>query len=131
MHFLLKAMFWEVSNTWRYPFPYFGSQNVCSLQLVYITKSCRQISEMWWHINQPFIQCPFKITSRVRIYSQAEFMLFLSFLFKLYNSAVFYRLIFKVLRTALMIRGGWGGTPIHYLYGYVLPNGVVILRLLI
>ena len=27
--------------------------------------------------------------------------------------------------------GGGGGTPIHYLYGYVLPNGVVILKLLI
>ena len=29
--------------------------------------------------------------------------------------------------------GGWGaaGTPIHYLYGYVPPNGVVILKLLI
>ena len=27
-------------------------------------------------------------------------------------------------------RGG-GGTPIHYLYGYVPPNGVVILKLLI
>ena len=26
---------------------------------------------------------------------------------------------------------GGGGTPIHYLYGYVLPNGVVILKLLI
>ena len=24
-----------------------------------------------------------------------------------------------------------GGTPIHYLYGYVPPNGVVILKLLI
>ena len=24
-----------------------------------------------------------------------------------------------------------GGTPIHYLYGYVLPKGVVILKLLI
>ena len=42
-------------------------------------------------------------------------MLFLSFLFKLYNSAVFYRLIFQVLRTALMIRGGWGG------YSHTLP----------
>ena len=28
-----------------------------------------------------------------------------------------------------LIRGG--GTPIHYLYGYVPPNGVVILKLLI
>ena len=27
--------------------------------------------------------------------------------------------------------GGGGGTPIHYLYGYVLPNRVVILKLLI
>ena len=26
---------------------------------------------------------------------------------------------------------GEGGTPIHYLYGYVPPNGVVILKLLI
>ena len=30
----------------------------------------------------------------------------------------------------LFARGG-GGTPIHYLYGYVPPNGVVILKLLI
>ena len=27
--------------------------------------------------------------------------------------------------------GGGGGTPIHYLYGYVPPNAVVILKLLI
>ena len=27
--------------------------------------------------------------------------------------------------------GGGGGTPIHYLYGYVPPKGVVILKLLI
>ena len=27
--------------------------------------------------------------------------------------------------------GGGGGTPIHYLYGDVPPNGVVILKLLI
>ena len=27
--------------------------------------------------------------------------------------------------------GGGGGTPIHYLYGYVAPKGVVILKLLI
>ena len=27
--------------------------------------------------------------------------------------------------------GGEGGTPIYYLYGYVPPNGVVILKLLI
>ena len=27
--------------------------------------------------------------------------------------------------------GGGGGTPIHYLYEYVPPNGVVILKLLI
>ena len=27
--------------------------------------------------------------------------------------------------------GGGGGTPRHYLYGYVPPNGVVILKLLI
>ena len=29
------------------------------------------------------------------------------------------------------ICSGGGGTPIHYLYGYVPPNGVVILKLLI
>ena len=29
-----------------------------------------------------------------------------------------------------LIPGG-GGTPTHYLYGYVLPNGVVILKLLV
>ena len=29
-----------------------------------------------------------------------------------------------------MAPGGGGGTPIHYLYGYVPPNGVVILKLL-
>ena len=27
--------------------------------------------------------------------------------------------------------GGGGGTPIHYLYGYLPPKGVVILKLLI
>ena len=35
----------------------------------------------------------------------------------------------------MLLRQGWGGgglgTPIHYLYGYVPPNGVVILKLLI
>ena len=29
------------------------------------------------------------------------------------------------------VPGGGGGTPIQYLYGYVPPNGVVILKLLI
>ena len=33
--------------------------------------------------------------------------------------------------TAPQTPGGGGGTPIHYLYGYVPPNGVVILKLLI
>ena len=33
-------------------------------------------------------------------------------------------------RWARFPRGG-GGTPIHYLYGYVPPKGVVILKLLI
>ena len=32
---------------------------------------------------------------------------------------------------ALGPRGWGGGTPIHYLYEYVPPNGVVILKLLI
>ena len=32
---------------------------------------------------------------------------------------------------AEMVSGGEGGTPIHYQYGYVPPNGVVILKLLI
>ena len=27
--------------------------------------------------------------------------------------------------------GGGGGTPIHYLYGYVPPNGIVILKLMV
>ena len=31
----------------------------------------------------------------------------------------------------LSMKPGGGGTPIHYLYGYVLPNGVVILKLLV
>ena len=36
------------------------------------------------------------------------------------------------LSLALILpRGGGGGTPIHYLYGYVPPKGVVILKLLI
>ena len=30
-----------------------------------------------------------------------------------------------------ILAGGGGGTPMHYLYGYVPPNGVVILKLLI
>ena len=30
-----------------------------------------------------------------------------------------------------VVSGPGGGTPIHYLYGYVPPNGVVILKLLI
>ena len=33
--------------------------------------------------------------------------------------------------TMYFTRGGGGGTPIHYLYGYVPPKGVVILKLLI
>ena len=44
--FLFKTMFWEISNTRRYAIPFFGSQNVCLLQ-VYTTKSCQQISEIW------------------------------------------------------------------------------------
>ena len=38
--------------------------------------------------------------------------------------------IFALLITEEPEPGG-GGTPIHYLYGYVPPNGVVILKLLI
>ena len=33
--------------------------------------------------------------------------------------------------TKVVLKPGGGGTPIHYLYGYVPPNGVVILKLLI
>ena len=29
------------------------------------------------------------------------------------------------------VHPGGGGTPIHYLYGYVPPNGVAILKLLV
>ena len=32
---------------------------------------------------------------------------------------------------SLNVSPGGGGTPIHYLYGYVSPNGVGILKLLI
>ena len=37
------------------------------------------------------------------------------------------------MKTAVKIDvdSGGGGTPIHYLYGYVPPNGVVTLKLLI
>ena len=35
------------------------------------------------------------------------------------------------LSYCLLIAPGGGGTPIHYLYGYVPPNGVMILKLLI
>ena len=35
----------------------------------------------------------------------------------------------KHYTTGVLSRGG--GTPIYYLYGYVPPNGVVILKLLI
>ena len=34
-------------------------------------------------------------------------------------------------RFMINTRGGGGPTPIHYLYGYVPPKGVVILKLLI
>ena len=40
----------------------------------------------------------------------------------------------NLIQTALdyhHTKGGEWGTPIHYLYGYVPPNGVVILKLLI
>ena len=33
--------------------------------------------------------------------------------------------------TQVGMPGGGGGTPINYLYGYVPPKGVVILKLLI
>ena len=39
--------------------------------------------------------------------------------------------ILAVLFEILPPGGGAGGTPIHYLYGCVPPNGVVILKLLI
>ena len=37
-------------------------------------------------------------------------------------------LTLKVFTTG---EGGGGGTPVHYLFGYVPPKGVVILKLLI
>ena len=37
----------------------------------------------------------------------------------------------NVVLQCLCLSGGGGGSPIHYLYGYVQPNGVVILKLLI
>ena len=37
----------------------------------------------------------------------------------------------KTLRKKDKNQNTRGGTPIHYLYGYVPPNGVVILKLLI
>ena len=36
----------------------------------------------------------------------------------------------KLWETFQLTPGGGGGTPIHYLYGYVPPKGVVILKLL-
>ena len=36
-----------------------------------------------------------------------------------------------VLHNRTMKSEGGGGTPIRYLYGYVPPNGVVILKLLL
>ena len=35
---------------------------------------------------------------------------------------------FKYLMVSGLPGGGWGGTPIHYLYRYVPPNGFVILK---
>ena len=40
------------------------------------------------------------------------------------------RMLGGLLACVPITRGG-GGTPIHYLYGYVPPKGVVILKLLI
>ena len=44
-------------------------------------------------------------------------------------------LVIHVRRNTIVVLtyspGGGGVTPIHYLYGYVPPNGVVILKLLI
>ena len=51
------------------------------------------------------------------------------FLAFLYLSSVF--LQFQAATLLFESRGGGGGTPKHYLYGYVPPNGVVILKLLI
>ena len=41
-------------------------------------------------------------------------------------TVVYFTMIYLV-----WLPGGGGGTPIHYLYGYVPPNGIVILKLLI
>ena len=40
-------------------------------------------------------------------------------------------LYFYITLPAVMPGVGGGGTPLHYLYGYVPPNGVVILKILI
>ena len=37
----------------------------------------------------------------------------------------------KIFIVLEITRKPGGGTPIHYLYGYVPPNGVVILKLLV
>ena len=46
------------------------------------------------------------------------------------EAAEFIHEYFSWKNSSLTVRPG-GGTPIHYLYGYVPPNGVVILELLI
>ena len=40
-------------------------------------------------------------------------------------------ILLLTIQTCLVTNPGGGGTPIHYLYGYVPPKGVVILKLLI
>ena len=47
------------------------------------------------------------------------------------NNATFFVITLPLFYVLGSKPPGGGGTPIHYLYGYVLLNGVVILKLLI
>ena len=96
----------------------------------------------------PFTSQLFKGKARIFYVSFSLLLLFILMLFQNFPSILLAELLCFVCCSAVVTsgeltlqdgrgkktatpRGGGGGTPMHYLYGYVPPKGVVILKLLI
>ena len=104
MYFLLKAMFWEISNTQGYAISYFGSQSVCSPQASLHNKIMP--SNLWNLVPHKLASYTMYFLNHVKgknLFSGIICVIFVLFIQTRYNSAVFYRIILQVLHLNLMI----------------------------
>ena len=108
-------------------FPFFGSRFISRAakteNLVLGHSLLRNSTETLVTVTQATISLVHLPTSRYQFYQEREA-----------RAVDFYVFCGKSERESESFRAGapgGGGTPIHYLYEYVPPNGVVILKLLI